>query len=93
MVKQPQPKYQNYRECYDGRFEDGKFVKGQKLYELHKYCLCEDCRYRQSRYRTPANGITITTPDISKVDEIAESLKTWTCADGTKMLPTVYERV
>ncbi|MNI49376.1 hypothetical protein D3C73_1039850 [compost metagenome] len=90
MVK---PQYQNFRECYDGHFENGKFIKGEKLYELYKYCLCEECRYRQAQYRTPANGITITTPDISKVDEIAERLKSWNCADGSKQLETVYERV
>jgi hypothetical protein len=80
------PKYQNYRVCYD----NGNSVTGKKIYELYKYCRCADCTYRQSRSRTPANQVTVNTKDISKVDEIAEFLKNWSCEDGRKSLEIVY---
>jgi hypothetical protein len=82
------PKYKNYRVCY----ENGNAKTGKEIYELHKYCACSDCRYRQDSKRTPVNAITITTMDISKVDEIAEFLKNWSCEDGTKQLDTIYSR-
>lgn len=81
-----EPKYKNYRVCYD----NGNANTGKKLYELGKYCTCEDCLYRVQWKREPANGICITTEDISKVDEIAEFLKNWTCKDGKRRLERVY---
>jgi hypothetical protein len=80
------PKCKNYRICY----ENGNPVTGKKIYELHKYCTCPDCQNRQQIKRTPANSVTITTKDISKVDEVAEFLKNWTCEDGRRHLKTVY---
>ena len=80
------PKYQNYRIC----FENGNPFTGKEIYELNKYCQCADCRYRQTTKRTPSNSIVITTKDISKVDEIADYLKNWSCEDGRKQLDTVY---
>jgi len=80
------PKYQNYRVCYD----NGNSTTGTKIYELNKYCKCPECLYRQRIRRTPANSITVTTKDISKVDEAAEFLKNWICEDGKKQLEIVY---
>lgn len=80
------PKYQNYRVCY----ENGNSATGKKIYELHKYCTCQDCMNRQKWTRQPVNSATATTKDISKVDEIAEFLKNWTCADGRRFLEVTY---
>ena len=80
------PKYPNYRVCY----ERGIPVEGKEIYELHKNCRCPDCRNRTALKREPVNSITATTKDISKVDEVAEFLKNWTCEDGTMLLKTVY---
>ena len=78
-------KYQNYRVCYDKIS-----AAGTKIYELHKYCECPECRYRQEIKRTPCNSITITTRDILKVDEVAEFLNSWICKDGKRQLEIVY---
>ena len=80
------PKYQNYRVCY----ENGNRLTGEKIYELYKYCKCEDCQRREQWSRTPANKVTASTRDISKVDEIAEFLSNWNCEDGTKSLDILY---
>ena len=83
-----EPRYKNYRVCYT----NGNPKTGIKLYELHKDCKCYGCQSRTRYRRQPSNGITVTTADISKVDEIAEFLKDWTCADGQRLLDTVYLR-
>ncbi|MNJ32048.1 hypothetical protein D3C77_267030 [compost metagenome] len=79
------PKYSNYRVCYD----NGNPATGKKIYELYKYCTCPDCKNRSMLKREPANRITITTKDISKVDEAAKFLKNWICADGKRWLEIV----
>lgn len=81
-----EPNYQNYRVCY----ENGNSATGNKIYELYKYCNCPNCEDRQQWTRTPANKATATTKDISKVDEVAEFLKNWTCENGKKHLEIVY---
>lgn len=80
------PKYQNYRVCYD----NGNAATGKKSYELHKNCDCTDCKTRTAMRREPVNHATATTKDISKVDEVAEFLRNWTCADGKILLKRVY---
>jgi hypothetical protein len=80
------PKYLNYRICY----ENGNSVTGKKIYELYKYCNCGDCNNRQKLKREPANRATATTKDISKVDEIVDFLKNWTCENGKRTLEIVY---
>ena len=86
IVEMGNPKYQNYRVCYD----NGNSATGVTIYELYKYCDCPDCRRRASWKREPANRVTDTTKNISKVDEVAEFLKNWSCTDGEKSLETVY---
>ncbi|SFE42326.1 hypothetical protein SAMN04487969_102447 [Paenibacillus algorifonticola] len=80
------PKYQNYRVCYD----NGNAATGTKIYELHKYCDCPGCKTRTAMKREPVNHATATTKDISKVDEVAEFLKNWTCDDGKIYLKIAY---
>jgi hypothetical protein len=80
------PKHLNYRVCYT----NGNSATGKKVYELYKHCSCPDCQYRQRLTRTPVNKATATTKDISKVDEVAEFLKNWTCEDGKKHLEIAY---
>jgi hypothetical protein len=80
------PKYQNYRVC----FENGNSVIGKKVYELYKYCNCPDCNNRKLWEREPANRATATTKDISKVDEVSEFLKNWSCKDGKRYLEIAY---
>jgi hypothetical protein len=74
-MSEPVPKCHNYRICYD----NGNAVTGKKIYELHKYCNCEACHTRFKMTRMPRNQVSATTSDISKVDEVADYLKTWTC--------------
>lgn len=69
-------KYQNYRAC--------RSLAGETLYELHKNCKCEYCRRKLEWKRQPPNQATATTPDKSKVDEVAEFLRNWTCKDDSK---------
>ncbi|NFA60094.1 hypothetical protein EXM63_02545 [Clostridium botulinum] len=80
------PKYQNYRVCY----ENGNKVTGKEIYELYKYCDCQSCKNRATLKREPANRATATTKDISKVDEVAEFLKNWTCEDEKRNLEIAY---
>lgn len=72
------PKYRNVRVCYEG----GNSVTGEKIYELKKYCKCSSCDYKLKHTRYPSNCITVTTKDTSKIDEIADFLKNWTCEDN-----------
>jgi len=81
------PKYQNYRVCY----ENGNPVTGKEIYELYKYCDCEDCKNRtRFNKKEIANKITITTKDILKVDEVTEFLKNWKCKNGKIQLKIAY---
>lgn len=80
------PKYLNYRVCY----ENGNSVTGRKIYELYKYCNCPDCNNRKAWKREPPNRATATTKDISKVDEVAKFLKSWSCKDGKRYLEIAY---
>ncbi|HID0817737.1 TPA: hypothetical protein ACXNW8_003453 [Clostridium botulinum] len=80
------PKYKNYRVCYEG----GNSVTGKEIYELHKLCSCQDCKNKQVLNKGTVNKATATTKDISKVDEVAEFLKNWTCENGKKDLGTAY---
>lgn len=81
-----EPKYKNYRVCYEG----GNKITGEKIYELYKYCNCSGCQYRLKQLRQPSNRATVTTKDISKIDDIAAFLKNWTCEDGRRQLEIVY---
>ncbi|KEI84145.1 hypothetical protein N493_19860 (plasmid) [Clostridium botulinum B2 433] len=80
------PKYQNYRVCY----EHGNKVTGKEIYELHKYCDCQFCKDRVAFKKNPANRATAITKDISKVDEVAEFLKNWTCGNSKMDLKISY---
>lgn len=82
------PKYQNYRVCYD----NWDCTKANKLYQVHKYCDCEGCKQRNAMRREPSNWVACTTKDISKVDAMAEFIKSWTCEDGSKKLEPVFLR-
>lgn len=70
------PKHQDYRVCCS--------LTGETLYELHKICKCENCQCKLKYDRLPPNQATVTTKDISKVDEVAEFLRNWNCKDNTK---------
>ena len=74
------PKYQNYRVC--------RSLAGETLYELHKYCKCDDCERKLKYDRLPANKATATTDDISKVDKAAEFLENWSCKDNLGKTPS-----
>lgn len=80
------PEYKNYRVCY----ENGNSTTGKEIYELYKYCKCEDCQRRLQFKRESPNKATATTKDISKVDEVADFLKNWTCEDGKRRSEIVY---
>lgn len=71
MIK---PQHQNYRICYNNIDP----AVAQKVYELSKYCDCTTCKDRLLR-REPTNWVSATTKDISKVDDVAEFLKSWVC--------------
>lgn len=81
-------KYQRYRVCY----ENGDSVTGKKIYELHAFCNCEDCKNRKAWRNEPRNCATATTKDILKVGEVIEFLKNWTCKDGKRHLKVEYFR-
>jgi len=76
----------NYRVCY----ENGNPVAGKEIYELHKLCTCSDCKDRKTLKKEPINCATATTKDISKVDEVVEFLKNWTCENGKIHLKIAY---
>jgi hypothetical protein len=75
-----------YRECH----ERGDAVNGEKIYELHQMCRCNECRYKHREHQLPPNSATATTKDFSKIEEVSIFLKKWSCADGTKRLETEY---
>lgn len=79
------PKYLNYRVCYDSINP----VTRKKVYALYKYCDCPDCKDRMLR-REPVNWVSVTTKEISKVDDVAEFLKKWTCDEGKKYVGVVF---
>lgn len=79
------PKHSNYRVCYD----NWDRVKATKLYGLYKYCDCPSCKIRSLK-REPVNWVSATTKEISKVDELAEFLKKWTCDDGRKYVGVIF---
>lgn len=68
------PKHQNYSVCYDSWDR----ANAAKLYALYKYCDCPYCKDKILR-REPVNWVSATTKEISKVDDVAEFLKKWTC--------------
>lgn len=78
--------YGGPRICYD----NGNSATGEKIYELHASCTCEDCQDRSSMRREPANQATVTTKDVLKIDEATEFLKDWSCENGKKLLEPVY---
>lgn len=85
------PGYALYRVCYRNRdpkirWQNGNLKTREKIYEFHKYCDCEDCRYRRDRKREPSNQAYIYMMDISKEDIAVEYLKNWKCKDGTRRL-------
>lgn len=67
-------RYQGFRLCFDNLH----WEKGEKLYQLHKYCRCENCNYRELK-RDPANWIVVSTYDMNKLDEMECFLKNWEC--------------
>lgn len=81
-----QPKYKDYRICYEG----GNAKVGKKIYELKKMCKCEKCRWRVKFAQGTANCATATTKDVTKIDNVAEFLRNWTCEDGSISLQTAY---
>lgn len=73
------PKHQNYRVCYD----NWDRTKATEVYVQTKHCDCPSCKDRMLR-REPVNWVSTSTKDISKVDDVAEFLKTWTCNTAGK---------
>lgn len=73
------PKCQDYRVCYDNL--DRSIAN--KLYGLYKYCKCEACQTRFKMKRLPPNWASATTPDITKIDEVADFLENWICGTDT----------
>ncbi|CAH1205772.1 hypothetical protein PAECIP111893_02414 [Paenibacillus plantiphilus] len=73
------PKHQDYRVCYDNW--DRSIAN--KLYAVSKHCECEACNTRFKIKRLPPNWASATTPDITKVDEVADFLETWNCGTDT----------
>lgn len=69
------------RICY----EQGNVKTGKKLYELHKDCDCEMCRRRVEIYHYPANAVTATTSDKSKIDKVMDILRKWSCNDKSNI--------
>ena len=81
-----QPKY---RVCYT---PNGNSKTDTKVYELQKYCTCENCKIRTSIRREPVNRGVVTTKDFSKINEAADFLEKWTCNDGKRLLePSFYK--
>lgn len=72
----------NYRICYDNIDR----AKANKVYSLSKHCDCPACADRLLK-RKPVNWVSVTTPDISRVDEIAEFTKSWVCNEKTYVGP------
>ncbi|MDQ0494041.1 hypothetical protein [Paenibacillus brasilensis] len=75
------PKHSNYMVCYD--------KTGEKRYGLYKYCDCADCKNRMLK-REPVNWVSATTKEISKVDDVAEFLKKWTCDTEGRYVGVVF---
>lgn len=69
------------RECYKG----GVVKEENKLYEFHKTCDCDKCRFNFEHKIQVPNQSTVTTNDITKSDEIKKFLEKWSCdmKDGT----------
>ena len=78
--------FKSPRICY----EKGNPVVGKKIYEFQAFCTCVDCLNRKAWRSEPRNLATVTIKDISKIDEVAEFLKNWTCEDGKRDLKTAY---
>ncbi|KEI84047.1 hypothetical protein N493_19290 (plasmid) [Clostridium botulinum B2 433] len=78
--------YKDARICY----EKGNSVKGKKIYEFQAFCTCTDCLNRKAWRNEPRNLAKVAIKDISKVDEVAEFIKNWTCEDGKRYLKTAY---
>lgn len=59
------------RECKD--------IDGQTIYEISKWCNCENCRYRMAIRREPANYVYAVTYHKKNIDKLVQKIKEWVC--------------
>lgn len=69
------------RICY----KRGIKKEGNELYEFHKACDCDKCRFNFEYKISVPHAATATTDDISKIDEVKKFLESWNCSieDGS----------
>lgn len=67
-----------YRTTYAG----GNPVIGEKIYEVHTLCKCEDCQRRYHSRGTPPNSASAASTDYAKIPEMHHFLQGWRCQNG-----------
>lgn len=63
------------RECY----RHGIPKEENKVYEFHKICDCDRCKFNFEHKIKVPNQVTVTTNDITKSGEIKKFLEKWSC--------------
>lgn len=77
-----------YREC-----REGGVPTGRKIYEMHDFCECENCKWRYKYLGQPRNSVTVKTFNVEKLNDMDEFIDNWKCKDGKKWLPTEYHTI